>query len=120
MATKKNSVSLRGISLSTNGKGLWSRAKKEVKPTVAKLAYLAEEDGYGELRVYFTRGSWDVDTDGLIYTDPGFLKALRAALVERVGLTPAAAREVDYTEQGMQGSDFVSLDVGKKFLKEWL
>jgi hypothetical protein len=30
-----------------------------------------------------------------------------------------AGDDVDYSEQGMQGDNYVSFDVGAKFLKSW-
>jgi hypothetical protein len=59
----------------------------------------------GEMLVFFDTNTWDVK-DGLIYNDEGFLNELRAALAE-VGFND----EIDYSEQGMQGKDFVSLDI---------
>lgn len=34
-----------------------------------------------------------------------------------LGFSRAAAYDVDYTEQGMQGRSYVSLEGGKKFVK---
>ena len=40
--------------------------------------------------------------------------------IKRMGWTRKKAfRMVDYSEQGMQGYDYVSMDVGKAFLDEW-
>ena len=63
--------------------------------------------------VYFNTADWDVDKDGLIYTDTQFKQELNAFLAEQ-GLGQA-----DYSEQGMQGDNYVSCDVGKAFLKSW-
>ena len=52
---------------------------------------------------------------GLIYTDRQFLRELRAFL-DAHGLPGA---DVDYSEQGMQGDNYVSLDIGKDFLRAW-
>jgi hypothetical protein len=52
--------------------------------------------------------------DGLIYLDPTFLRLLREAM-KKMGLTGG----VDYTEQGMQGDDYVSFDVSPQFLNKW-
>jgi hypothetical protein len=63
--------------------------------------------------VYFNTADWDVNKEGLIYTDKEFLHELNAFLVEQ-GLST-----VTYSEQGMQGDDYVSLDVEDEFLALW-
>jgi hypothetical protein len=94
----------------TNGKGYWTKVAKLVTITDIDL------DGY-ELRVSLLPGTWNV-VDGLIYTDPQFIKDLAAHLVE-MGLPRTAAEDVDYSEAGMQGHDYVSLDAGPKFVAAW-
>lgn len=98
--------------LCTDGNGFWSTAKKEVKVTHIELGYLNDEQDFGELRVYFDTKTWDVRTDGLIYTDDTFLSQLRDEL-DTAGFDSS---DVSYSEQGMQDYDYVSLDVGKNFL----
>ena len=100
----------------TAGDGFWSDLVGTVKTTYINLPYVNDEQDFGELRVYFDTASWDVNEDGLIYTDSKFLKELRAKLNE-IGM---AGADVDYSEQGMQGDNYVSLDVGEKFIKSWL
>jgi hypothetical protein len=80
-----------------------------------QLGYVADEEDFGELCVYFNTGHWDVNVDGLIYTDTLFLEQLREFL-NKHGL---AGSDVSYSEQGMQGDDYVSCDVGKAFLDSW-
>jgi hypothetical protein len=109
--------------LKTQGDGLWSSAQKEVKCTKLVVPYVNEEKTFGELRVYFTPQSWDVQEDGLIYTDGiykknGWLQELRYHLRE-LGFSQPAVWDVNYSEQGMQGETYVSLDVGESFLREW-
>lgn len=76
-----------------------------------------EDDGeaWGELRVVFATSTWDVERDGLLYTDTGFLEAVIAQL-EELGLP---TDEVGYSEQGMQGENYVSFDVGNDFIRAW-
>jgi len=57
-----------------------------------------------------------VDYDGLIYTDKQFIKDLREFL-DAHGLP---GKDVCYSEQGMQGDDYVSLDAGTEFYKAWM
>jgi hypothetical protein len=79
-----------------------------------RISYLDEEEDFGDLRIRFDN-SWNVRTDGLIYTDKNFLSDLREFLITH-GLAGAA---VDYSEQSMQGENDVSCDVGKDFLDSW-
>lgn len=99
----------------TAGDGYWSGHATEVDIEDIRLGYVNEEKDFGELRVYFATEDWDVKHHGLIYTDRLFIKQLRAFL-DQQGLTGA---DVDYSEQGMQGDNYVSLDCGKKFLTSW-
>ena len=101
--------------LTTAGDGLWSGVAKSVKVTGSELAYVNEERTFGELRVYFDTDTWNIQKDGLIYTDGRFLDELRDALADQ-GLMGT----VDYSEQGMQGEDYVSLDVGEVFIQNWV
>ena len=103
----------------TVGDGYWSGVSKSVKLMAIDVAYVNEENSFGELRVYFDRRTWNTGVHGLIYTDSQFLRELRAALVAS-GYTSDAADDVEYSEQGMQGDDYVSCDVSDKFLNEWL
>lgn len=111
------------VILHTDGKrGLWSNVAKAVTITDIQLGKSTlwegdtDKDMFGELRVYFDTDTWDTYQDGLIYTDECFLKELRKFLKEH-GL---AGADVSYSEQGMQGDNFVSLDAGHKFYKTWM
>ena len=101
--------------LNTNGRGYWSNKAKAVAVTKLALPYVNDEGDFGELCVYFNTDTWDVDTDGLIYTDKQFSTELREALTN-AGFD---ASDVGYSEQGMQGDNYVSLDVGPKFINSW-
>jgi hypothetical protein len=103
------------VILNTCGGGHWSNAKAAVDVTDMSLGYVSEERDFGELCVYFDTASWDVNQHGLIYTDGLFMAELRAFLNSQ-GLPGA---NVSYSEQGMQGDDYVSCDVGEEFLKAW-
>ncbi len=108
------------VILHTDGlRGLWSDVAKAIRITDIRLMQGTEwDDGdiFGELRVYFDTETWDTDEDGLIYTDRLFEKELRAFL-DAHGLP---GKDVCYSEQGMQGDDYVSLDAGKKFYLAWI
>ena len=103
------------VVLNTGGGGYWSNTKTEVLVTDLRLGYVADDKEFGELRVYFDTGTWDIEELGLIYTDKQFLGELRA-LLNAHGLP---GKDVDYSEQGMQGDNYVSLDVGAEFLDSW-
>ena len=102
--------------LHTNGRGLWTTHAQAVDIKHFSMPYITDEQDFGELCVHFDREDWDVDTLGLIYTDPLFLSELRAYLTSQ-GL---AGHDVGYSEQGMQGDTYVSLDVGAEFIASWL
>ena len=102
--------------LNTNGGGYWSREARAVKTLRITVDYISDEQDFGELRVYFDTKTWNVKKHGLIYTDRQFERELR----EQLDLVGFPGKDVSYSEQGMQGVDYVSCDVGKKFVKAWL
>lgn len=59
----------------------------------------------------------DTTQHGIIYTDKNWIKDLKSYLTS-LGYSNKAVKEVDYSEAGMQRTNYVSLDVGKVFLKE--
>ena len=101
--------------LHTNGLGYWSRKATAVDVTKLDLQYINNERDFGELCVHFTQASWNTAIDGLIYTDKLFRTELRAYL-QTLGFTEAEANDVNYSEQGMQGDNYVSCDVGAVFI----
>jgi hypothetical protein len=100
--------------LETAGDGYWSDVAKKVNVTGIAVTYINEEEDFGELCVYFDK-QWDVRKDGLIYTDSQFLDELCGELLA-AGLNSV---DVEYSEQGMQGDNYVSLDVGPMFLRSF-
>ena len=102
--------------LNTNGNGYWSNKRKAVEITGLQLAYTNDELDFGELRVFFNTNTWDVDKDGLIYTDKQFMRELIELLVQK-GFD---ASDVSYSEQGMQGDTYVSCDVGECFINTFM
>ena len=101
--------------LHTNGKGYWSNIATAVDITKLDLQYCTAERDFGELCVYFNTNSWDVNTNGLIYTDKQFMQELHAYL-QTIGFTAEEANNVSYSEQGMQTDAYVSCDVGAVFI----
>jgi hypothetical protein len=102
------------VVFSTSGDGYWSNVSKDVEVTDMKLGYVSDEQDFGELRVYFDTATWNVNKDGLIYTDSKFKQDLMQ-FVKQQGLVV----DLCYSEQGMQGDNYVSLDVGAEFLDSW-
>ena len=102
------------VMFNTAGDGYWSNVSKAVEVTDMQLGYVSDEGDFGELCVYFNTDTWNVDTDGLIYTDSLFKQELMKFVAEQ-GLVV----DLCYSEQGMQGDNYVSLDVGKEFLDSW-
>jgi hypothetical protein len=111
------------LTLHTDGRGYWSTVQKEVKVTrIVCITYdddfyeddrEVEEESWGEMRVFFDTSTWDISKDGLIYTDKLFENELNAYLAT-LGLP-----EAEYSEQGMQGEDFVSFDIDGEFITGW-
>ena len=102
------------VVFSTAGDGYWSNVSKDVEVTDMQLGYVSDEQDFGELRVYFDTATWNVNKDGLIYTDSKFKQDLMQ-FVKQQGLVV----DLCYSEQGMQGDNYVSLDVGAEFLDSW-
>jgi hypothetical protein len=102
--------------LNTNGNGYWSRTVAAVEITALQLAYINDELDFGELRVYFNTKTWDVNKQGLIYTDKQFMRELKELLTAK-GFD---VKDVSYSEQGMQGDNYVSCDVGERFINTFM
>ena len=101
----------------TCGDGYWSNIAKEVYVESICMAISTEnindegeEAEYcdGDLQAYFTEETWN-DSYGLIYTDSAFLECVHTALI-KAGISIEAAEDVCYSEQGMQGDNYVSMD----------
>ena len=78
-----------------------------------------ETSDFAELRAYFNTRDWGIRSLGLLYTDEGWMKTFKENL-RKMGFSEAAIKDVDYSEQGMQGDDFVSMDVGDAFIREFV
>ena len=106
---------MQNVVFNTAGDGYWSDVAKQVQIVDMRLGYVSDDKDFGELCVYFNTDTWNVEQDGLIYTDKLFIEQLREFLKQH-GLTD----DVSYSEQGMQGDNYVSLDCGKKFIDSWI
>ena len=101
----------------TNGQGYWSTVSGCVKIDRVRLAYLDDDGEFGELRAYFDPAEWDTDKDGLIYTDSAWIESFINCMAT-LGFSEAALQDIDYSEAGMQGGNYVSMDVGGDFVRE--
>lgn len=107
--------------LSTDGKGYWTNQIKSVLVYEAFVnANMTDSDDlYGELRVLFHVKDWNIEEFGLIYTDDKWEEELKAYFMS-LGFSKEAAENIGYSEQGMQGRNYVSLDCGHKFVEEFI
>lgn len=96
----------------TNGQGHWSKVAGPVYLT--KIEVLPSNVNFGEMRVYFNL-SWVVEVHGFIYTDPQFLKELSDLLVSK-----GVSGKIHYSEQGMQGYDYISFDINGEVIKTFV
>lgn len=109
------------IICNTGGDGLWSSEARAVKLTKLVVASIYNDDDgvqFGELQLAFDTETWDIDTHGLIYTDRRFMRELRKALIG-LGFSQLAVNDICYSEQGMQGDDYVSFDISSPFIREF-
>lgn len=101
----------------TNGKSYWSDRIRDV--TIKQLEVNCWNDlTFGELRAHFDQSDWSTLRDGLIYSDQGWMETFREKL-KAIGFSDAAVADVHYSEQGMQGIRYVSMDVGETFIEEF-
>lgn len=105
------------IQTETDGGGLWSNVAQKVAILGIELSYIDHECEYVAIEAKFAEAEWCVRDKGLIYTDHKWLDTFRAALQTQLNVPQAAAMAVDYSEQGMQGGNFVHLDCGKEFYR---
>jgi hypothetical protein len=104
----------------TSGTGRWSKVVKSVDVTHLTLAVSSsvsatEGQQWGELKVYFDPKTWDNTQDGLVYTDEPFAVKLQ----HRLRVLGLADADIEYSEQDMQGEDYISFDAGQKFVDSW-
>ena len=102
----------------TDGRGHWSNTVKTVQINRVCMAYINEEGDFGELRAYFDPRDWNTDEDGLIYTDMMWKHTFLTCIENVMGFSPDAILDVSYSEMGMQGDNYVSMDVGAQFILE--
>lgn len=106
----------------TNGVGHWNQSP-DIEVPILKIEVRGKGTNWmgaqhGLVNVFFDTSVWTTDERGLIYTDEGWITDFKKLLAERYEFTEDALSSVAYSEQGMQGPDYVNLDVGPRFLRE--
>ena len=92
----------------TSGEGNWSSEEKAVRIVEVKVT---ESDSHFEIKVIFDTNTWNNSESGLIYSDPLALTELKTIIADHVDFD---LTKLDYTEQGMQGFDWISLELSKR------
>lgn len=98
----------------TDGKGLYTSHAAEIIITRIYLNWFDNDEPgklYGELHAVFDP-KWNPQERGDIYTDSLWLREFNACLQE----LGCPRKSVSYSESGMQGDTYVSMDVANKFL----
>jgi len=108
------------FTLKTNGKGICTKKKSSVKCVSLLLDFVVFDGNMvGSFFVEFDKSTWDISKDGLIYDDPGFIKDLRKQL-RGIGFTLKETNNIDYSERGRQGKNYVDFDAGEIFIKKFI
>lgn len=100
--------------------GLWTDYDAVKMPTTYTVEVwwdaggLEIEQDYIMLDVFVVNPKYDANKIGLIYTDGSFRRGVRDS-ANRAGFP---GKEIDYTEQSMQGRDWVSMEAGRLFSRE--
>ena len=103
------------------GDGEWCKTTgKAVRITHVMISAMinGDEDDEREyafvtIEVLFNTDDWNVEVDGLIYTDSGFLDELGHFFATK-GVDVSG---LEYTEHGMQGYNSVSLEADDEFIR---
>lgn len=103
------------VPISYGGGGWGVKESKQVRIKYFEIHFYGWDDESAEMRVFFNLQDWNTERHGLIYEDDKWLAGLRSML-QMAGFSRRAVYDLGYSEQGMQGDGYVSLDVGKSFL----
>jgi hypothetical protein len=94
---------------STDGEGFWNRVNKDIRVVKLDLNHDYQFQSF-ELRAYWDKRNWNVNRHGLIYTDCLWFSSFKKSLIH-LGFSKDSLKALGYSEQGMQGNDYVSMDV---------
>lgn len=98
------------VNVNCDGSGLWTGFSGPIPVTGYAFVNNVDPDELYELRVYFDYPDF-VEEYGLIYTDELFLRELKEQFAN---LERFQGLDFEYSEQGMQGDDYVSFDIWTK------
>ena len=106
---------IKTLTASTNGKGYHTYQVKKVRITEIRISRYVRSENVRDkpllqMEVYFNTKDWNTKKDDLIYGDEKWISELRKGL-QSIGFV---ATGLDYTEQGMQEDDFVSVETSNK------
>lgn len=107
----------------SGGDGYWNRIRGAIVRVesliyIRRIGQTGDIAKYGELCAVFNTEDWAIARAGLLYTDRLWMECFKQALAEYAKFTPEELNLIDYSEQGMQGIDYVSMDV-KDFDPAW-
>lgn len=103
------------------GKGLWGKNAEEHEYLIKKCSvagkYLINEGNTKKFEMWsvdlkIVLSDYNAEKDGLIYTDKTFLAHIKNLLLPLDVMS--YIKSVDYTEHGMQGKNFVSMEITLK------
>jgi len=87
------------------------------KTNVIALKFIySEGEKMGFLQAYFDK-SWCLRTNGLIYNNPHWIKDLRKEISNLLKIK-INSTDITYSEQGMQGNNYVHMDISNKIIKQ--
>lgn len=89
--------------------GLWTAAG--FPPSITVVGFGLRPQGLVD--IYFDKASWHTDVHGLVYTSDGFEAAVRQLFVT---LGAIDCESLQYTEQGMQSDDRISMEASREFV----
>ena len=122
MTTPNFAKLVKTITATTNGKGWWNDVIRKARITQIEIESITDDNAdqidFRDktqtpaamiIRVYFNPKDWNTEKHGLIYRDKNWLAEFGKGLL-KVGLP---SEGLYYTEQGMQGDDYVSMSIYK-------
>ena len=72
----------------------------------------------GTVMAFFDPRDWNVAHDGLIYNNPTFIRELRKAMSRQFGI-PIRRNDIQYSEQGLQESSYIHMDISPRLNILW-
>ena len=104
---KKEIKNLIGKTVKAFGKpkGFWGKNKKSINYVISKISFKKIDKDLQLFDVEIYLENYNSATHGFIYTDPTFLKSINSYLTNV---------KLDYTEQGAQGYDYISMEMVPK------